>query len=117
MKKATKGKRQKRSTEKEKKKGRKTSKIDRKGSYCRAINSVPSEMCAFESPHPVGPVLDSRGIGDRVNRWRLRRREGYDKVDDNDRSRELLTKLDGLVTIIPLVYVRSANSKKLVLAW
>lgn len=73
-------------------------------------------MCAFESPHPVGPVLDSRGIGDRVNRWRLRRREGYDKVDDNDRSRELLTKLDGLVTIIPLVYVRSANSKKLVLA-
>lgn len=74
-------------------------------------------MCAFESPHPVGPVLDSQGIGDRVNRWRLRRREGYDKVDDNDRSRELLTKLDGLVTIIPLVYVRSANSKKLVFAW
>lgn len=45
------------------------------------------------------------------------RREGYDKVDDNDRSRELLTKLDGLVTIIPLVYGVSASSKKLVLGW
>lgn len=63
------------------------------------------------------PLVPSstQGIGDRVNRWRLRRREGYDKVDDNDRSRELLTKLDGLVTIIPLVYGVSASSKKLVL--
>lgn len=41
-----------------------------------------------------------RGQGEQQMR-RLQRREGYDEVDDNDRSRELLTKLDGLVTIIP----------------
>lgn len=63
---ATKGKRQKRSTEKEKK-GRRTSKTDRKGSYCRAINSVPSEMCVCSRARiPLVRLTGYRGQGEQM---------------------------------------------------
>lgn len=58
-------------------------------------------MCVCAARIPLVSLDEGyhRGQGEQQMR-RLQRREGYDEVDDNDHSRELLTKLDGLVTII-----------------